>query len=347
MKVTTLGIDLSKNIFHVHGADKRGAAVFSQALRRARFPEFMAKLPPCLIGMEACGGSHYWARELKKMGHDVRIMAAKFIKPYIKSNKSDKNDAEGICEAVQRPGMRFVPQKSVYQQDIQSLHRIRRRQVRRRTALVNEIRGLLGEYGIVLPRSIQNVRGRLMPVIESEEGMEKLSPRARDFFRELYSELVELDKRIDGFDKRIGAVFQASEACQRLAKVEGVGLLTATAFVSACGENAGVFKNGRECAAWLGLVPRQSSSGGKVRLLGISKRGDCYLRSLLIHGARAALRPALRKKDPRSRWAAGVEKRRGHNKAVVALANKNARVMWSLLRFEKSYKSGRILKSGS
>ena len=344
MKVTTIGIDLSKNIFHVHGADRRGGRVFSQALRRSRFREFMFNLPPCLTGLEACGGSHYWARELSKQGHDVRIMAAKFIKPYIKSNKSDKNDAEAICEAVGRPGMRFVPQKAVYQQDIQSLHRIRGRLVRRRTALVNEIRGLLGEYGIILPRSIQNVRGRLMPVIESEEeGKKKLSGLAREFFRELYSELVQTDEWISGYDKRIGVIFKSSEVCQRLEKVEGVGPLTATAFVAACGENAGVFKNGRECAAWLGLVPRQSGSGGKVRLLGISKRGDCYLRGLLVHGARSALKQALRKRDIRSRWVSGVEKRRGYNKAAVALANKNARIMWSLLRFEGGYESGRSL----
>lgn len=336
MDITILGIDLAKNIFQVYGVDKRGRRVISKALTRAKFQSFLVHLPPCLIGMESCGSSHYWSRELKKRGHKVKIMAAQFVKPYIKSNKNDRNDAEAICEAVQRPNMRFVPQKSIDQQDVQSLHRIRQRLVRRRTALSNEIRGLLGEYGIVLARNIQNVRNKLMFVIEEGEREGKLTSFGVGLFKELHEELLEIDVRIRKFDERIGFLFKSSEECQRISEVEGVGPITATAVVSACG-HPGVFRNGREFSAWLGLVPRQRSSGGKVRLLGISKRGDSYIRSLLIHGARSIVKRARYKTDGRSRWVSEVERRSGRNKAVVALANKNARVIWSLLNFKTEY----------
>lgn len=344
MNTTTLGIDLAKNIFQLHGVDKNGCVTFRKALSRSKFPAFTAQLSPCLIGIEACGGSHYWARMLRKQGHEVKIMAAKFIKPYIKSNKNDRNDAEAICEAVGRPSMRFVPQKTVYQQDIQSLHRIRHRLVRYRTSLCNQIRGLLGEYGIVLPRNIQNVRNRLLPIIEDEGNTDKLTIMARDFFQFLYKELVNIDKQIKEYDVWIERIFQSSEVCRRLSQVEGVGPLTATAFVSSCGEPE-VFKNGRECSAWLGLVPRQKSSGGKSRLLGISKRGNSYLRCLLIHGARSVIRRAGKKKDCRSRWVCAVEARRGTNKAIVALANKNVRIMWSLLVSQGEYRRSSVFTS--
>ena len=339
MNITIMGIDLAKNIFHLHGVDKRGKEVFSKALTRAKFQKFLSQLPPCLIGMEACGSSHYWARELKKRGHTVKIMDARFVKPYIKSNKNDRNDAEAICEAVQRPHMRFVPDKTIEQQDVQSLHRIRQRLVRRRTALTNEMRGLLGEYGIILPRNIQNVRNKLIPAIEDEMNEGKLTDFGKSLFRDLYEELVEIDSRIMKFDNRIGVLFKNSEECQRVSCLEGIGPITATAVVSAC-SSPGMFKNGREFSAWLGLVPRQKSSGGKVRLLGISKRGDSYLRSLLIHGARSVVKRVPYKKDKRSRWISGVEKRSGRNKAVVALANKNARIIWALLNSGTEYIQG-------
>lgn len=335
MNVTTVGIDLAKNIFHVHGVDERAKVVFRKRLSRRRLAEFMANLPACRVGIEACAGAHYWARVFGSYGHDVRMMSPQFVKPYVKSNKNDRNDAEGICEAVQRPNMRFVTPKSVEQQDIQALHRIRTRLVSQRTALANQVRGLLGEYGIILPQGIGHVRNRLPEVLEDAENA--LTILARELFHELDRELRCLDKRIAEFEHTIQRVFKQSELCQRIAAVEGIGPITATALVAAVGD-AREFRNGREMAAWLGLVPRQVSTGGRARLLGISKRGDRYLRTLLIHGARSVVRLAERKSDARSTWVAQVKARRGKNIAAVALANKNARVIWALLARGEDYR---------
>lgn len=328
MKVTTVGLDLAKNIFQVHGVNEHGRAVIRKQLTRSKVKEFFANLPPCRVGMEACGSSHYWARELMKFGHDVKLISPQFVKPYVKGNKNDRNDAEGICEAVARPNMRFVAVKTVAQQDLQALHRVRSRLFAERTALGNQIRGLLGEYGIVIAQSLTQLR-RALPII-MEDAENGLTGAAREVFAELYAELVALDVRIKQNEQRIGRAFKAEPMCQKIAAIPGVGPLTATAMIAAVGDGQG-FRHGREMAAWLGLVPRQHSSGGKAVLLGISKRGDRYLRMLLIHGARAVLQVADKKPDARHRWAAGLKARRGPNIAAVALANKTARTIWAVL----------------
>lgn len=263
------------------------------------------------------------------------LIAPQFVKPYVKSNKNDANDAEAICEAVSRPHMRFVPAKSVEQQDIQSLHRVRSRLVSLRTGLANQIRGLLSEYGIVLPRHISQLR-RGLPLI-LEDGNNELTAFSRSLFASLYEELMSLDERIGAFDEQVERVYRISEPCQRVAAVEGIGPLTPTALVAAISDGK-AFKNGRQFAAWLGLVPRQNSSGGKARLLGISKRGDTYLRTLLIHGARAVVSRAKRKTDRRSLWIADKQRRLGTSKACMALANKNARIVWSLIARQDTYR---------
>jgi transposase len=335
MPVTTLGIDLAKNLVQVHGVDQRGHVVLTKRLPRAKVLPFLAQLPPCLIGLEASGGAHYWARELTKLGHMVKLMSPQFVRPYVQRQKNDANDAAGICEAVSRPQMRFVPIKSVEQQDMQALHRIRERQIKARTALVNQIRGLLAEYGIVIPQGVAKVRQALPALLaDAENG---LSWSAREWLWALAAELRALDQSIVETEHKIQRGFEHSDACQRLAQMEGIGPLTATALVAAVGD-ATTFKNGRQLAAWLGLVPRQHSSGGKPTLLGISKGGQSYLRKLLIHGARAVIRTVERKTDARSRWLQGVKARRGTNRACVAHANKTARIAWVLLAKGERYR---------
>jgi transposase len=335
MPVTTVSIDLAKHVFHLYGEDAQGKTVLRKRLSRAALKPFLATLPPCRMGMEACGGAHYWARECQHLGHEVRLINPKFVKPFVKSNKNDSRDAEAICEAMTRPNMRFVPVKTVAQQDIQALHRVRSRLVGQRTALVNQIRGLLAEYGLILPQQISHVRRGLPALLENTEN--GLTALARELGRELYAELGQLDERIERLEGLLQRVFRQQADCQRLAQVEGIGLLTATALVAAVGDPT-LFRNGREFAAWLGLVPRQHSSGGKTVLLGISKRGDRYLRTLLIHGARAVVCRADTKSDARSRWVAAVKRRRGLLKACVALANKNARIAWALMAHAEPYR---------
>ncbi len=334
--IKVVGIDLAKNTFHLHGVDARGDAVLRKKLSRMKLAAFMANLRPSLVGMEACGGSHYWARKFTAMGHDVRLMGPQFVKPYVKSNKNDLVDAEAICEAVQRPSMRFVPAKSVEQQDIQSLHRARSMAVSHRTAQVNQLRGLLMEYGIVQPQGIASLR-KALPEILEDAGNE-LTPMFRELLAGLRDEFGRLDRRIADYDARIKGLSEQSELCRRLMTIPGVGPMSATALVAAVAD-ARAFKSGREMAAWLGLVPRQHSTGGKPKLLGISKRGDTYLRKLLIHGARSALRVADRKLDRRSRWAVEVADRRGRNVAAVALANKTVRTAWVLLTKGDEYRT--------
>ena len=335
MNVTTLGIDLAKNIFQLHGVNAHGKVVLQKRVSRSKLRETIAQLPPCVIGMEACASAHYWAREFQQLGHTVKLISPQFVKPYVKGNKNDSRDAEAICEAVSRPHMRFVPLKTVESQDIQAIHRMRSRLIRDRTALGNQIRGLLAERGIVMPQGMTRVRQQLPSIIEDLGN--QLTPLSREVMRELYEEFVALDERVTRADHLVQRVFTQSAACQKLAQVEGIGPVVATALVAAVG-NAREFANGRHLAAWLGLVPRQCSSGGKERLLGISKRGDCYLRMLLIHGARATVHRARRKTDARSRWIVSLEQRRGKNIAAVAIANKNARIAWALLTSEAEYR---------
>ena len=304
-------------------------------LTRKQVLPFLARLEPCLVGMEACGGAHYWAREIAKLGHAARLMSPHFVKPYRKSQKNDGNDAEAVCEAAGRLSMRFVPVKSATQQDVQALHRIRFQLIKWRTALANEIRGLLDEYGIVVAKGIAPLRRELPRLLD--DGETQLSGLFREMLGEMAERLKLLDQRIHQYDLKVERVFGQDERCRRLVKVEGVGPLTATALVAAVG-NAHEFKSGRELSAWLGLVPRQHSSGGRNLLLNISKRADRYLRTLLIHGARSAVRAIERRKDPCGLSIGRLKARRGPNIAAVALANRNARVLWALLKRGENYR---------
>lgn len=333
--ITVLGIDLAKDVFQVHGVDDKGKKVVSKRLTRKKLVEFISKIKPCLIGMEACGTAHYWARYFEKMGHKVKLMAPQFVKPYVKSNKNDYNDAEAIAEAVTRPSMRFVPKKSVEQQSIQSIHRARDLLVGQRTALCNQIRGLLAEFGITLAKGISQVSKKVLYIIEDAEN--ELTPDVRALMKDHIEMLTELNEKIEKFTDKIEQIAGKDERCQRLMEIEGVGPMTATAIVASVG-NAKEFKNGREMAAWIGLVPKQSSSGNKKILLGISKRGDRYLRKLLIHGGRAVVKTCQNKEDKRHLWVKSKKDKIGVNKAAVAVANKNARIIWALLASNESYR---------
>jgi transposase len=336
--ITTIGIDLAKNSFSVYGVNANGTPVLHRTLSRAGVVRFFANLPECLVGMEACASSEYWARTIESLGHTVRRIHPRYAKAYLLGAKNDINDAAAICEAVQRPNMRFVPHKSPEQTDIQCVHRIRKGFVRSRTALVNQIRGLLGEYGIIMRQGVSTVRNRLPELIADETN--KLSSVMRRNLALLYESLCFFDNRILEQEKILKDISRENEACTRLMQVPGIGLLTATILLSVAGV-ASSFKNGREFAAYLGLVPRQNSTGGKTKLLGISKRGDSYTRTLLIHGARAVLYSLRSERTPQARqnaWLAELAARRGNNRASVALANKTARIAWSMLAQGTEYK---------
>ena len=292
MKLKRIGIDLAKHVFQVHGVDEAEQVVVRKRLTRSQMLRFFVQVEPTLMGMEACGGSHYWARELMKMGHTVKLVPPPYVKPYVKTNKNDANDAEAICEAVSRPTMRFVPVKGVEQQALQSLHRVRERVVKARTALVNEIRGLLGECGVVLGLGVATVRRSLPRIVEDAEN--SLCPPMRALLNELYAELVVSDERLKHLDVQVKQHARSDEGARRIQQLDGVGPVVASAVVSSIGDGR-QFKSGREFAAWLGIVPRQHSSGGKDQLGGISKRGDSRLRTLLIHGARAVVKASVHK----------------------------------------------------
>jgi transposase len=336
--ITTIGLDLAKNSFSAYGVNAAGKPVLQRTLTRAGVIRFFANLPPCLVGMEACASSEYWARTIESMGHTVRRIHPRYVKAYLLGAKNDTNDAAAICEAVQRPNMRFVPHKSPEQTDIQCVHRIRQGYVRSRTALVNQIRGLLGEYGIVMSQGVNTVRKRLPELIADETN--DLSRMMRQNLTSLYESLCFFDNQILNQEKLLKEIAKENEACKRLMQVPGIGLLTATLLLSVAGV-ASNFKNGRGFAAYLGLVPRQHSTGGKTRLLGISKRGNSYARTLLIHGARAVLCSLVTGRTPQARqnaWLAALATRRGTNRASVALANKTARIAWSMLTNGTEYK---------
>jgi len=347
MEVTTIGIDLAKNIFHIHGVSRSGKEVFKKRITRDKFLEFMANQPKCLVGIEACGGANHWARELIKLGHDVKLMAPQFVKPYVKTNKNDHKDAEAICEAVSRPSMRFVPVKSIEQQDVLSIHRVRERLVKNRTALANEIRGLLHEFGIIVPQGINKIVQHLSDAIEGT----KLSEMSIETFRVLLDDFNENTKKIIALEIRLKQIAKNNENHKRLMDIPGIGLIGATALIASIG-NAANFENGRQLSAWLGLVPKQYSTGGKERLLGISKRGDVYLRNLLIHGARAVFnsRTGVIKKSGKiekddskfSQWMINLQTRRGYNTSVVAVANKLARVVYAVLKNDQPYNEVKV-----
>ncbi|MCP3870338.1 MAG: IS110 family transposase [Gammaproteobacteria bacterium] len=283
-KVIRLGIDLGRNSFHLSGVGESGILSVKRKLSRKQLVTYLANISPCLVGMEACAGSHHWAREIGKLGHEVKLMSPQFVKPYVKSTKNDYNDAEGVCEAVSRPGMRFVSVKTVEQQDIQALHRMRQLVVKSRTAPANQIRGLLGEYGIVIAKGISQIRRRVPEILEDDDN--GLSERFRGWLFQMWEDFVSMGQRIGLYDIQIGALYSADEACQRIGAIAGIGPQTATAIVSTFGDGK-QFSHGRQFAASIGLVPRQHTTGGKPRLLGISKRGDKYIRTLLIQGARS------------------------------------------------------------
>lgn len=334
MNITTIGLDIAKNVFQVHSVDANGKVAFRKQLKRVQVLAFFANLSPCLIGLEACGGAHYWARELLKLGHDARLISPQFVKPYVKGNKNDANDAEAICEAVGRPSMRFVPVKSIEQQDIQMVHRVRSGLVKERTAQANRLRGLLSEYGIVIGQGLAQLRKHLPEILENAEN--DLTMAARQIFADLQQQLIELDKQVSVYGEKILMLHRSSAVSKTLSTVPGIGPITATALLASLGDGK-AFDKARQVPAWLGLVPKQDSSGGKPKLLGISKRGDTYLRTLLIHGARAVVKAAAKKDDAQSRWINELVKRRNANIAAVAVANKNARIVWALLSRTESY----------
>jgi transposase len=336
MKITTIGIDLAKNVFQVHGVDERGKVVLRKQLRREQMAVFFVTLPSCLIGMEACGSAHHWARMLQGHGHTVRLMASQFVKPYVKTNKNDAADAEAICEAVARPNMRFVPVKSVEQQAVLAVHRVRQGFVKARTAQANQIRGLLAEFGLIIPTGLCHISQRVPALLE--RAADELPLAFRHLIERLLGQLKELDRQVAELEAQIKAWHRSSELSRRLEKIPGIGPLTASALVASIAD-ARSFANGRQLSAWLGLVPRQSSSGGKPMLLGMSKRGDVYLRTLLIHGARSAILAAQRKATTADTWLGNLLRRRHPNVAAVALANKNARTAWALLAHDREFQA--------
>ena len=334
MAIAYMGIDLAKSVFQLHGTDQEGKLIFSRRLRRDQLLDELARLPPLIIGIEACTGAFYWQRQFEQLGHRVRIIAPQYVKPFVKHQKNDRNDAEAICTAMRQPHMKFVPTKNEEQQDIQALHRARARLVNHRTALISQMRGLLLDRGITIGVSIARAR-RAIPEILSDV-TNGLSAMSREIIAELFEFLGQIDQRVRMFDRRIEAVFRSNAACQRIARISGVGPKTATAVVAAVGDG-GEFKNGRHLAAWMGLVPRQHSSGNRQLLLGISKRGDKHLRTLLVHGARSVVRVAAGRDDPLSRWINTLRERRGVNRTIVAVANKNARIIWAMLRGQSEF----------
>jgi len=344
--IKILGIDLAKNSFHVYGVNENGVKVLSKKMTRKQLSQFCAKLPKCLIAMEACGSAHYWARKFQSYGHEVKLIAPQFVKPFVKSNKNDSIDAEAICEAVQRPNMRFVSIKTEEQLTIQSLHRIRSQLVKARTAQVNQIRGLLLEHGIVIAKGRAQVQKALMELLGDENIEQKLPDMMKQLIQGLQSHLDYMDKQIAEYDQKIQEHTKQTPRADLLQTIPGIGPIIASAMLSHIGD-VSVFKNGRELAAFLGLVPRQYSTGGKNTLLGISKRGDVYLRTLLIHGARSRLRVIGEKTDKTSLWLKSLLERRGYNRTAVALANKMARVAYALLSTGEMYNSEHLAKTKS
>lgn len=338
MNDTIIGLDIAKQSFHLVKMDFRGKITQKKRLYRSDVLSFFSNCESSLVVMESCAGSHYWSRELKKLGHDCKLISPHLVKPYLKANKNDLNDAEAIAEAGSRKNMRFVSPKSIAQQDIQALHRVRERRVKERTALVNQIRGVLGEYGVVIAQGRAQFEETFWEKVTGAAEENKLSSLTINLLEELFTEYLDKNRLVLECEKRLKRISKSHPECKRLEDIPGVGYLTSTAILGVVG-SIEVFKNSRQFAAYLGLVPRQHSTGGKPRLLGISKRGNPYLRKLLIHGARASLRWSKQAKGRRGVWLRALEERRGHNITAVALANKNARTIWSLLKRGESYRS--------
>jgi transposase len=335
-KIMTVGLDLAKSVFQVHGADQDGRRVVRKKLRRGQVLGFFAGLSPCLIGLEACASAHYWARELQALGHAVRLIPPQYVKPFVKTNKNDVSDAEAICEALARPTMRYAAVKSAEQQSVLMLHRARELLVRQRTMLINALRGHCGEFGIVVAQGASKVTA-LIGIIEDRQD-DRLPALAREALESLVGQLRMVQEQILGLERKLMAWHRASEASRRLETIPGVGVITATALVATIGD-ASQFHSGRQLAAWLGLVPKQHSSGGKQRLGRISKHGDGYLRKLLVHGARTVLLWSRRKKEGRSAWLEALLARRPTNVVLVAMANKTARVVWAMLSRGETFRT--------
>ena len=338
MKISTVGIDLAKNTFQLCMLDGRGRVVCNKKVPREKLLSILEKFnweTDALVAMESCAGSNHIARTLMAQGYRVKLINAKFVKPFVKSNKNDAKDAEAIAEASRRPSMRFVGVKSVEQQDIQGIHRVREGFIKRRTALANEMRGLLLEYGIIIPQGIGNLKKKIPLILE--DGENELTLEFRELLLELYEELTRYFEKVEHYDKKLKSIYHQNNDCKRLSKIDGIGPITATALIAAIGDPM-AFKNGREFSAWLGLTPRQYSTGGKSKLLGISKRGDCYLRKNLIHGCRAVIHHAKNKKDKKSKWINNKLPTKGLNKVSVAVANKTARAIWVVLARKEEYK---------
>jgi len=336
MKIKRIGVDIAKNVFHVHGVDRQGNLLWQKKLKRNEWVSAVREKaePGTEIAMEACATSHHWGRELQRHGYQVKLIAAQFVKPFVKSNKNDSHDAEAISEAMSRPSMRFVTIKSVAQQDVQAMHRIRSELVSHRTAKANQIRGLISEYGLVAPIGIEQLRRAIPCWLEDADN--GLSGLMRELLCELRDDLVRFDERIDRLNFQISLSVKADATAQKLSTLKGVGPLGSSAMAVALGDGS-AYKNGRQFAASLGLVPRQHSTGGKEKLLGISKRGDSYLRTLLVHGARTVIRHAKNKQDPLSNWINDMLTRKHPNVVAIALANKTARIAWALIAKDQDF----------
>lgn len=333
MKVTTFAVDLAKRVFQVHGFTAIGEKVVVKRLRRAEFLPFFAEHGGgCAVAMEACGSAHHWARELRGLGYDVKLIPAQFTAAFVIGNKRDASDADAIFEATRREQIRPVPIRSEEQQAIQALHRVRSRQVRSRTALMNQLRGLLAEFGYVFAGGAGSLSRGVETVVEQGQ----LPWLMAEQLVELREEWRLLDERIRRVDRRLKELCERLEVCQRLCEIDGVGVLTATAIVARV-DDAGVFRGSRQFSAWLGLTPREHSSGERRHLGAMTRRGDTYLRTLIMHGARAVVHAARRRSDPRSRWIQELVARRGVHKAIGAVANKNARIIWALLQSGERY----------
>ena len=341
MRKVTIGLDIAKSVFHLVFMNQSGRVLRKKKLRRHQMLSYFSQLEPCIVVMEACGSCHYWCRELTKAGHEVKAIAPQYVVAYRKGNKHDYNDAEAIAEASQREGMRFVPFKSQDQQDIQLMHRIRERMIAQQTALSNQIRGLLSEYGIVYVRGVATLVKELPLTLEEADN--GLSMLARRQFQGLLNDLRELREHIKEMDKELKAFSQSQPVCERLMSMTGIGPLIATALYAGIGQGQ-AFNSGRHLAAWLGVVPKQHTTGDNPRLLGISKRGNTYLRTQIINGARAALRHIGDKTDKVSEWCRACLARMSFNKACVALANKMVRMAWAMLHYQQDYQPGLINK---
>jgi len=339
MKIRSIGIDLGKTTFHLVALGERGKTVIKKKLSRKQLLSFTANLQPSLIGLEACSGSHFLGRALSQQGHEVRLIPAQFVKPFLKSNKNDYLDAEAIAEAVERENMRFVPIKTEDQLDLQALHRVRERLVSRRTAVINQVRAFLLERGTSFRKGPASLR-RQMPEI-LEDGEAQLSPRMRALLATLWQEWKHLEEQIELLSTEIGSICDGDPACRRLRQIPGVGPLVATAVVAAIG-NGAAFRKGREFAAWLGLIPKQYSTGGRTKLFGISKRGNTYLRKMFIHGARAAVLRLKREGSLIGAWMNALEARAPRNVLIVAMANKLARITWAVLSSGEPYRAATV-----